>query len=266
MKRFFTSKIYIFVFFAFFNSQQAFSFENPTITDTRALSMGDLHALSLEFSNPASLPFHPRIKTSAIFYNRFQMKELNTSGLRTVFPNRFIATGFQLSHFGYQDYYYSSLQTGLGKQINDHFSIGARIDLAYLNNFLNEKSQTGLKAGLGSLFQLSSSTRICLLAENIVSTFNEKNYSIHLGIAYQCLPILNISSEISYLAEKQINTSFGIEYQIIDELFFRAGFRTYFTTPSLGAAYKYKNIDVGIAFTTHRLLGNSSMIDVCYRF
>jgi len=273
MKRFFTSKIFFFAFLLIFNwltpnavFPQLFSFEEVTTTDARTLAMGNPHALSREFTNPAYLSFLSEYKVSASLHNRFQMSELNTSGLRFVLPNKFIDAGFQFSHFGYQDYNFLSFQTGLAKQINERFSIGSKINLTYLNNFLDEHAQTGVKVGIGGVYQLSEPVRICLLAENIASTSNEKDYSLHFGLDYQCLPNLNLSSEISYNFEKQINLSLGAEYQIIDELFFRAGFRTYCSIPSLGAAYTFKNIEIGIAFTSHRTLGGSSMIEIGYKF
>ena len=273
MKRFFTSKIYFFTFLLTFNwltpnviSQQAFFSEGAAITDARVLAMGSPHALSREFSNPAFLSFLSGYKVSASLHNRFQMSELNTSGLRVVLPNRFVDAGIQFAHFGYHDYNYLSFQTGLGKKINDRFSIGTKINLTHLDNFLNEHTQTGVKVGIGSVFQVSEVIRICLLAENIASTFDEKDYSLHLGFDYQCLPNLNLSSEISYNIDKQIILGLGTEYQIVDELYFRAGFQTLFTTPSLGAAYMLKNIEIGVAFTSHRTLGNSSMIEVGYKF
>ena len=267
MKPFFSPKIYFFAFLLTFHFQQAFSFEGATTTDARVLAMGSPHALSREFANPAYLSFRSGYKASASLHNRFQMSELNTSGLRLVLPNRFIDAGIQFAHFGYQDYKYLSFQTGLSKKINERFSIGSKINLIYVDNFLNEHSQTGMKVGLGSVFELSETIRICLLAENLASTFGEKDYSLHLGLDYQSLPNLNFSSEVSYNnIDKQIVLSLGSEYQIIDELCFRVGFLTHGTTPSLGAAYTFKNIEVGVAFTSHRILGNSSMIEIGYTF
>ncbi len=266
MKRLFTSKIYFFALFLFLNLQQSFSFEEVTITDARALSMGHLHALSREFSNPAALSFLPGSKVSAALHNRFQMSELNTALLQVLLPNRFVDTGFRFVHFGYEDYNCLSLQTGFSKRISERFSIGTKICFIYLNNFLNEKSQTGFKAGFGGIFHLSTPIKICFSAENIASTFKEKDYSAHIGIDYQCLPNLNLSSEISFTTKNQINVSLGSEYQIVDELYFRAGFQTYFSTPSLGIAYAFQKIEIGATFTTHQLLGNSSMIEVSYSF
>ncbi|MDR1369049.1 MAG: hypothetical protein LBJ72_02810 [Dysgonamonadaceae bacterium] len=266
MTRFPTLKVCSFITVFILSFQQSFSFEKVTNNDVRALSMGDLQALSREFSNPAALSFIAGPKASVNVYNRYQMSELNSSCLSLIYPNRFLDAGIQTGYFGYDDYNCLFLHAGLAKQINDRFSIGSKISLVHLNSFLDENPQTGFSAGFGSVFYVSTVLKIGFSADNIASTFNEKNYSIHTGADYQCLENLNLASEISYNAQKQFSLSLGAEYQIIDELCFRAGIKSNPETPSLGASYSFNKIDIGVAFMTHPILGNSSMIEISYKF
>lgn len=267
MKCFFSSKIYFFtIIFLSISPVLSFSLENELNNDVRSLAMGNLLAQGKEFSNPAFLPFQPGSKISTSVYNRFQMSELNSSCLRLIYPNRFLDTGIQLNHFGFKDYYCLSVLTGLAKQINSSLSVGLKTNLSYWSSLSDDKPVTAISASLGVVYLISNSLKTGFLAENIATTLSSTNYSIHAGIDYQCLEDLLLAAETSYNAEYKFDIRLGTEYRIVESLSFRAGIRSNPLSPAIGFSYTLKQIDIGTAFIMHQTLGNSTMIEISYKF
>ncbi len=252
--------------FSFIPFSQALSMEGETMNDVRSLSLGGVRALNKGLTNPASLSFLSRPQATIAVFNRFQMSELNTSIGQLLFPNRMIDAGLRMSYFGYEEYNLFSVEAGLSKKLNPVISLGAK--LLYLNrsNFLNENAESGIQAGAGLFFQLSQAISLGLLAENLASTFEEKNCRIHLGINYQMLNRCNVLFECCSDMKKYIHLIAGFDYEITEQLNFRAGIRTNPSVPTLGAAYSFGRFSIALCFELHQTLGNSSAIEVQYLF
>ncbi|GHU89220.1 hypothetical protein FACS1894155_05710 [Bacteroidia bacterium] len=240
--------------------------ENELNNDVRSLAMGNLFALGKEFSNPAFLSFQSGSKISTSVYNRFQMSELNSSCLRLIYPSRFLDAGIQLNHFGFKDYYCLSVLAGLAKQINSCLSVGLKTNLSYWSSLLDSKPVTAISASLGVVYSISNSLKTGFLAENIATTLNSTNYSIHAGIDYQCLEDLALVVETSYNAESKFDIRLGAEYRVVESLSFKAGVQSNPSSPTIGFSYTFKQINIGTAFMMHQTLGNSTMIEIGYKF
>jgi hypothetical protein len=232
----------------------------------RALSLGQVCALSEGLLNPAYLPFSEQKQVGASVYNRFQMKELSTKSAFGIIPNRFIDAGFHLSVFGYEAYQQMQVQVSPAKKLSNKLAVGATFSYLNENSILEEKSQTFLLADVGVFWRINDSFEGAFTTQNLLHTRNRQQTVCFAGINYRPFSKARILLESSADFQKQWNWSAGFEYEIAGQFAVRGGFRNHPQTPSLGFAYTGAHWKVETAFLLHSVLGLSSGIGMGYFF
>ena len=239
--------------------------QNPT-SEVRAYSLGNLHAVSSEISNPAMLSFSEQKQIGISVLNQFQMKELNTGTIFLKYPNRRLDLSTQFSTFGYEDYRLTQIQSGFSKKLFPNFSAG--INLMYQNetSILEENSQHDLFSDMGIYFHLSDVIDLAFIGKNLLTTQKQMTASGHVGLSYSVSKNAIFFAETSYGSEKIFSFSVGLEYEILEQFLLRSGFQSYSKTPSFGIAYLWKPCTIEAGFTLHPVLGVCSQIGVNLNF
>jgi hypothetical protein len=237
-----------------------------TSTDARSFALGNLHALSREFINPASLSFQTAKQLSFSVLNQFEMKELNTVYLQGKYPNRYLDAGFTFSHYGYADYRIIQTQAGLSKKILPGLSLGVNLLYYRESSIWEENARNRLSSDIGICYRLNSSIELAFLAENILHTFPNSCWNLSGGMGYEALKNCFLLVEASYGAINPFNLSLGVEYELVKELKVRAGTQIILKIPSFGVGYQWNKWVIDAGFSLHPVLGASSIIGVNYRF
>ena len=267
MKKYFFRGIKIFLLFLFISeSQLIFPFDEVKTIDIRALSLGQMRALSQGLTNPAYLPFLKQKHFGVSVFNRFEMKELSTRSIFGLIPNRLIDMNFHLSAFGYDEYLLLNCQAGFSKKILNGFAIGTSVGYLSKNSILEEKIQTYLQADVSFFWQINDVLECALITENLIHTRNSQPVFCAAGIKYQLAPTASVLLESRFDSQNRFGISAGIEYEIVTQLTVRGGFRNNPKMPSLGFAYKIEHWNIETAFQFHPALGISSGIAACYSF
>ena len=235
-------------------------------TDARSFALGNLHALSRSYINPAWHSFQSNSQLGISVLNQFEMKELNTIHVYGSHPNKYLDAGLAFSHYGYEDYQINQIQAGLSKKILSGLSIG--INLAYYqeNSIWEEKANNQLSSDIGICYQLNESLEFAFLADHILHTFPDRLWNVHGGISYKATEGCFLLAETSYGASKRFNLSIGLEYELAKQFTLRAGAHTATKTPSFGIAYQWKRWKIDTGFALHPVLGVSSIIGLNYCF
>ena len=243
-----------------------YPFEETKSVDVRALSLGQIKALSKGLTNPAYVPFSERKEIGVSVYTRFEMKELSTRSIYSLIPNRLLDMSLHLSIFGYDDYQLIEGQAGFAKKLTQNFSIGASVSYISKNSILEESIQSYLHADLSFLWRINDSFDWAFATENLIHTKNTQPSYCFTGVKYQLIPTTSVLLEAGYDLKNQLSLSAGFEYEIVDQLMVRGGFRNNPRMPSLGFAYNYRNWKVETAFLFHSALGLCSGISASYLF
>jgi len=256
--------VFLFLFIAVF--QPSYPFEETKSVDVRALSLGQIKALSQGLANPSYLPFSERKHIGISVYNRFEMSELNTKSVYCLIPNRLLDMSFSLSAFGYDEYQLLEGRAGFAKKLSQDFSIGASVSYLSKNSILEENVQSYLHADIGFLWRINDSFEWALTTENLIHTKNSQPSYCFTGVKYQLIPTTNILLESGYDFQNQFSISAGFEYEIVRQLTVRGGYRSNPKMPSLGFAYNSEQWNVETAFLFHPTLGLCSGIAVGFSF
>jgi hypothetical protein len=234
--------------------------------DTRSFSLGNVHALSNEVLNPASISFSKQKQAGISIMNRFGMKELNSANIYLKYPNQWVGVGLKLSTFGYEDYRIIQSQASLAKKLTNKFSLG--VQLAYINesSILEDSSNHFITSGVSIYYVMNEQIALTILGENILHSFKQNLLTVYGGMKYEPIENTTILLEASYGKEALFNFSIGFEYEIFDQLTLSTGFRTNPKMPSLGLAYKWNQWRVETGFSLHPQLGISSMVGINFEF
>jgi hypothetical protein len=247
-------------------SQSVYSYGETNDVDTRALSLGNIKALSRNLSNPAYLAFKEQKELGASVYNRFMMKELNTVSIHAFISNRTIDAGFLFSSYGYEDYRLIQGQASLAKKLSSSFSIGTNLTYLHENSILEPESKSYLSADVGLYYRINESFEAAFTTENLLHTSSPFSTLYDVGILYRLLPNCIVLIETGSDFRKYFEVKAGIEYEIAGQFTVRAGFKTQPKTPSIGFAYTGTQWKTEVAFLLHPVLGISSAIGVSYFF
>ncbi|MDL2223882.1 hypothetical protein LJB92_01040 [Bacteroidales bacterium OttesenSCG-928-M06] len=232
--------------------------------DTRSFSLGEIHALSEEGINPAYLSISSSKEIGICVFNRFSMKELNTSSLYLNYPNKRIDYGARISIFGYSDYQIIAIQNSFAKKIFRKLSLG--VSFLYINesSLLKEKLEHSFSSHLSCLYIFNEQLHFSFLCENILNNLPGVNQNYYSGIKYRPYENLSFVLEGSYHHSRQLNLSAGFEYFILDQFIIRSAIQLNPKTPSLGIAYLFSKYKLDAGFSLHSVLGISSSISFSY--
>jgi len=256
----------VFLFLFISNFQGAYPFDEVRSADVRALSLGQLKALSRGLVNPAYLPFSERKQIGVSVFNRFEMKELSTRSIFGLLPNRLLDMNIRLSVFGYDEYQLIEGQAGFAKKVLNEFSIGTSVSYITEKSILNEQNQTCLLADLSFLWRINDAFEWALTTENLIHTQNSQTSFCFTGVKYQLAPTVCVMLESGYDFQNSFSVSAGFEHEIVKELTVRCGFRNNLQTPSLGFAFQIEHWNIDTAFLFHPDLGVSGGIAAVYLF
>ncbi|MDR2087384.1 MAG: hypothetical protein LBP72_09460 [Dysgonamonadaceae bacterium] len=248
-----------------------FSFQAQAIgelisTDARSFALGNLHALSREFLNPASLSFHTNPQASVSVLNQFEMKELNTFYLGGKYPNPYVDAGLTVSHYGYTDYRIVQVQSGFAKKILPNLAVGLNLIYFSESSFLEERDRNCLSSDIGLYYQFNPKLAFAFLAANLLHTFPDRIENFYGGLSYEVVENCSFLLETHYGVNRYFNLSLGIEYELVEKFKIRTGIQTGIKAPSFGVAFQQNLWTMDAGFSLHPVLGVSSIIGVNYHF
>ncbi|MDR1371934.1 MAG: hypothetical protein LBJ17_02245 [Dysgonamonadaceae bacterium] len=244
----------------------SYSFDELNDTDVRALSLGQVKAMGGFFSNPSALSLSDKIEVGGSYYNRFNMKELSTYACYITIPNRFLDAGFQLSHFGFEDYYSILAQSVLAKKISSGLTIGTSLNYINVNSFLETEIRSIFSADIGFSGSIGDNIEYGFLVENLLRTDYAAQTVCLAGVAFPLLENFSLLLEGGCDFRGNYRFSTGIEYIIEEQFIIRGGYNSNNDMPTFGFAYDCERWRIEIASMFHPVLGILSAIGICTYF
>lgn len=232
-----------------------------------AVTLSDFWAIS---HNQAALVHIKNITAGVYTENRFLVKELSMASAALVVPVGGGAAGVSFTTFGFSLYNESKTGITYAHTFSEKFSAALQLNYHHTTIAHDYGTKGTVSFETGMLYQLLPQVTIGVHLFNpsgarILS--NERIPTIvRAGAAWQ------LSEKVLLLAETEKDLlhrpvfKAGIEYHIIQPLFFRVGIGTRPTTNSFGFGFRAGNIQVDLATSFHYVLGYSPQFNLVYHF
>lgn len=223
-------------------------------------------------NNQAALTLLHNAEIATFYKNNFGVSELSLSALSVVLPVKTGVFGSYVAHFGFSEYSENKISVAFAKQLWKNFSLSAQINYhnaSFTSGYKNANAvsgEVGLFACVHDDFYIGlhvfNPTKSALSLES-----NEKLPTCYkAGITYKPTKTLLFCSDLICENGKEISFRGGVEYYIISQLCMRAGVSTNPELFTLGAGYRYKQLNFDVAYSYHNVLGNISCVSVSYIF
>lgn len=224
------------------------------------------------YHNQAGLGFMKRMEIGIHHENRYILDELSLSAIAAVIPTSSGNFGANISYFGYSQYHESKIGLAYSKSFGDMISAGIQFD--YLYTFVAEEygSIGNVVFEAGILAEPVTNLTLGFHVFNPTQTKNKKlnddpvTTALRAGVGYSFDGTAFVGAELEHQLNYPSTFRVGVEYQMIENLFFRAGVNTTPREYSLGLAYYFRNLRADIAFTNHQPLGITPHFSVSYAF
>lgn len=224
------------------------------------------------FNNQAGLTGLESVSAGIYYENRYSVKQLGYRAAIFAYPAKPGTLALSVTNFGYSAWIESKIGFGFAKELGKYFSVGVQLDYIRINkeepygNFSLITFEAGLLANLSPRLTLGTHIYNPLNA-GISKRSDERAPSIiRLGLAYKLNEKFQFTAETEKNIYEKINLKTGLEYQIIEPLFIRAGFCTQPSAVSFGVGFYYKHFTIDFSTSRHPVLGFSPQLSVSYAF
>jgi len=223
-----------------------------------------------QYSNQAGLSNVKNMSIGLSYQNAFFVKELSTNSVAFALPTKSGTFGLNYYYFGYSKYNENKIALAYGKSLGKKISVGIQLDY-FITHIEGEFGTIGIPAGeIGILSNPIENLYIGVHVFNIWNAHinsNDETYLpviFKLGASYKLYDKALLSVEFEKDIDYPVVVKTGIEFEVIDNLFFRAGVSAKPVLFSFGLGYAFKSFKLDIAFTKHEVLDYSPSISLRY--
>lgn len=221
--------------------------------------------------NPGALAEVDKQSFGVSYENRFLLKELQSQGLVYVQPLKkgVLSVGAQL--YGFSQYRTHRIGAGYSLKLSEKFSAGVQMNYqgVRLSDYYGSKNT--VTAELGFLAKITEEWKIGVSVFNLgrakLSDYQEDRFTtlMRLGTSYTFSKKVLVAAEVEKNVDYAMRFKAGMDYQLIDNFFFRAGFATQPIEISFGFGYKFKVLQIDLGTAYHQVLGWSPHFSLTYQ-
>ncbi len=234
-----------------------------------AVSLYDFWAVS---HNQAGLARLEHFASGVYFENRFMTPEMSLGAAAIVYPAAPGVFALNVTYFGYSLYHESKIGLAYARSFGERLSAG--IQLNYLYTHIGDGYGTAGNPAveLGVIYELipglSIGSHVFNPTRASIADFNDERIPtiMRMGLAYAFSERVIITVETEKDMERDPVFKAGLEYQLIDHVFFRGGMGTNPTTNAFGFGMDLGNITIDLATSFHHILGYSPQASLVYTF
>ena len=231
----------------------------------RSMSMGNASSTFTDVwayhNNPGALAEVKNFSAGLSYENRFLLKELQNQGLASALPLKVGVLSFGGHMYGYNRF--RSYKGGVGYSLKLAEMISAGVQLNYQGITLSDGygSRGNMTAELGVYGKISKNWKLGFSVFNLnrakLSDYEDDRFStiMRLGSSY----LFSKKFLLSIEAEKDLEHAFrfksGLEYQVVEQFYLRAGVVTQPLELSFGLGYHLKKVHIDFGTAYHQILG-----------
>ncbi|MBA3899319.1 MAG: hypothetical protein H0X62_03770 [Bacteroidetes bacterium] len=234
-----------------------------------SVAISDIWSL---YHNQAGLARLKNVEAGIYYENRFLVPELSVKGLAFAIPVKGGVIGATVTHYGFS--LYSETKAGLAYAMTFSEKISAGVQLNYLNTFIGDGygSRNMISAEAGVMAELADGLTLGAHIYNptrarISHYDNERVPTImRLGLNYKLSEKVLLCVETLKDTEHKPMFKVGMEYQVVENVFIRAGVSSNPALSTFGFGFNLKQFKLDFASSVHSVLGYSPQIGLNYTF
>jgi hypothetical protein len=206
------------------------------------------------------------------FQNQFLIKELSTKSIAIAMPSKSGVFGLNCYSFGYSGYSENKFGLAFARNLGKKLAVGIQLNY-HFTNIRGDYGSRGIATGeIGILAEPVDNLFIGAHINNVWHTRRTQISDEYLpvvfkiGSAYHFSENLLLCFEFEKDIDKELVFKTGIEFEFIENFYFRSGISSEPKLFSFGPGYKFRNLKADLAFTKHPVLGYSQAISLVYSF
>lgn len=223
-------------------------------------------------NNMGALAFYNKTAVGAYYSNSFLVKELAHKSIVATYALKNSGFGLSLSQFGYSLYQENKVGLSYGLKLSDNF--GAGVQLNYFNLKIGEGyGSTGvLMAKVGVYTKITDELSLAATISNPtraqLNDYKDERLptEIQIGLNYEFSKKLNTSIQVAKDLDFDPSLQLGLEYQVIEILYLRAGIANKPAESTFGFGIFFKDFQMDFASCFDSNLGFSPKISLSYTF
>ena len=241
--------------------------QNNFINSAQSLGIGDCYTTQEGIwsivTNPAGVSNNKEFQVGIGIKNNFSIKELSSKTVAASIPSNSGVFGLSIQQYGFELYSESKFGLSFSKSLSETFKSGIKIDY-YNTHIQNTENRGFFTFEIGMKKQLNRNLSIGSFLHDPLrlSTNSDIPSIVSVGLQYKVNPKVNLYSETESLNYGNMNLKFGLEYQIIENMYLRTGYNRLNNKNTFGFAYQYRNYILNIATYHHQTLGFSSQFSI----
>lgn len=222
--------------------------------------------------NPAGLTELKCASLGFSYENRFLLKELQTQAFVFAQPFKWGVLSLGAQSFGYKYYRTTRIGMGYSLRLSEKFSAGVQLNYQGIR-IENYGSKGTMTAEAGFLAKIAENITLGFSVSNLgraqLTDFQDERFStfLRLGMQYQISQKVRTLLEVEKEVKSKIRVKGGLEYELLNRFFMRAGAASQPIEFSFGFGYQFKNrlkMDLGSAW--HQQLGWSPHVGMTFDF
>jgi len=220
------------------------------------------------FHNQALLAFNNATLCGINYENRFGISELGTRTAGAIFPAGKASIASVYSHFGCTDFKRDMAGLACGLKLSEKIAAGVQIDYFSERTSGEYDNSQHITFETGIIVSASDNIRIGFHLFNPVPNSLRKNsqpVSLVVGAAINLSNSLYAASDVEMSSGSDATLRTGFEYEVLKNLMLRAGFITRNNSFCFGTGYRAGSVTIDIGFTTHEILGVTSVASLIFR-
>jgi hypothetical protein len=243
----------------------------------KATGMGKNGLLNVDvwavYNNQAALAYIENTGAGLHYENQFTMNQLGISVGAFAIPALTGTFGFDIAHFGIEDYGETRIGIGYGKKLAKKLALGVHFNyhlLSFASGYPNFHTFTGEVGLIATPFD-----NLFIGAHIFNPTFAKLNSRyeepvpviFEIGAGYRIAGKLMLVAEIEKEQNDETSPRFGIDYSLFKSMSLRSGVSFNPVEVCFGVGWvAKKRINIDFAFYHHEILGYSPQISLLYKF
>lgn len=221
--------------------------------------------------NPGALVEVDKISIGISYENRFLLKELQSQGLVYVQPLKKGVLSVGAQTYGFELYRTYRAGAGYSLKLSDKFYAGVQMNYQGIRLSEYYGTKNTVTAELGMLAKITEDWKIGISVFNLgrakLSSFEDDRFTtlMRLGTSYSFSKKVLVAAEVEKNIDYPLRVKTGLDYQIIENFFFRAGFAAKPIELTFGFGYKFKVLQLDLGSAYHQQLGWSPHFSLSYQ-